>query len=151
MTAWPPEKRDEVLALLRDGVGVKETSRRTDVPPQTVSRWGQAAGIEVASAAQTEAACEATRLAWAQRRSALADRMGDVIALALDRVEDADDGKAAKDWAVTAAVLVDKAQLVSGGVTSRHEQLDADRRAERVRQLEDELEERRRAKEAAGG
>jgi hypothetical protein len=49
------------------------------------------------------------------------------------------------------AIGVDKAQLLSGGVTSRHEQLDAQRRRQWVEEKADELEQRRRAKDGTTG
>jgi hypothetical protein len=48
--------------------------------------------------------------------------MGDVAQRALEKVKDcidAEKGRDAKDYATTMAILVDKAQLLSGGATQR--------------------------------
>jgi hypothetical protein len=100
-------------------------------------------------AAQTEAAHEGVRLAWAQRRSTLVDRFGEIAELLLDRIK-ADDSDP-RGNATALGILVDKAQLLSGSATSRHEVLDAQRRRERVEQLQDELAERRATKDGTTG
>lgn len=148
---WTPAQRAEAVALLRDGVGVREVERRTGIARTTVSEWGQAEGIEVAGAAQTANAVNGGRIRWATRRGEIADRMGDLIVALLDDVETATVPRDRKDLAVTAAILIEKAQLVSGGATTRHEQLDADRRRARVEALADELAERRAASDGTTG
>lgn len=148
---WSAEHREQALALLRDGAGVREVERRTGVPRSTLSAWAQAAGVQVAGAEQTAAATNGARIRWAHRRAEIADRMGDLIVGLLDGIETTEAPRDKKDLAVTAAVLVEKAQLVSGGATSRGEVLDEQRRRERVAALEDELAQRRAAKDGTTG
>jgi hypothetical protein len=147
---WSDEDRERALQMLRDGVGTNEVARRTGIAKSAISRWSTAAGIVTARAAQTEAAHEGVKLAWAKRRGELTDRFGEVAATMLDKATGGDSADA-KNFMTAAAIAVDKAQLLSGGVTSRHEQLDAERRRERVEQLQDELAERRATKDGTTG
>jgi hypothetical protein len=152
MAKWSDEQREAALALLRDGVGTQETARQTGIPAQTLSRWSKAEGIVSPNAEQTASANESVRLAWAQRRGALTDRLGSIIEGLLDRVEeDGTPAKDVRDYVWSAAVLTDKAQLLSGSATSRHEVLDAQRRRERVERMQDELAGRRAAKDGTTG
>lgn len=149
---WSDEDKTTALDMLRDGVGTREVSRRTGVSSSCLSRWAKAAGIVVDRAAQTTEATEATKLKWAQRRDLLVDRFGEVAQQLLDRAvaDDTDPGDT-RHLIWSAAVSVDKAQVLSGGVTSRHEILDAQRRRSRVEEIADELAARREVREAAGG
>ena len=150
-TTYPAETRDQVLQLLRDGEGVREAARRTGVTKSVVSRWAQAAGIVVAGADQTAAATEAVKLGWAKRKGELTDQAGDMAAVALERFQAETNARDAQAHATAFAILVDKAQLLSGGVTSRHEQMGLDRQRERVQAMKDEVAERRDAKAAKDG
>jgi hypothetical protein len=150
MARWSEAKRSEALQLLRDQVGTQETARRTGVPAPTLSRWAAAEGIESPNAERTASANEATRLAWVQRRGQLVDRLGDVSAELLEKARNAD-AREAQAFMTAVAIGVDKAQLLSGSATSRHEVLDAQRRRERVDRLQDELAERRTAKDGTTG
>lgn len=148
---WPDETREQALALLREGVGTNEVARRTGVAPATISGWAKDVGIASASAAQTAAANEATRLGWAQRRATLADEIGEGLPKLLTKCLDADNGSDARGFAIAFGTLLDKAQLVTGGVTSRHEQLDAQRRRGRLEEIGDDLAARRAAKDGTTG
>lgn len=148
---WTDEQRAEALQLVRDGVSVRDIEARTGIAKSVVARWARDAGIDSPRAEQTAAATEATKLAWAQRRATLVDRFGEVAEKLLDRIEDDEQARDAKDLMTAAAIAVDKAQLLSGGATSRHEQLDAQRRRDRVEELADELEQRRRVKDGTTG
>lgn len=140
------EQREQVLDEVRAGTGYRDICQRHGMSISTLSIWVKAAGIETAGASQVQAAVEATKVAWAQRRGDLVDEAGARATQALERIADSADAREAKDWAVTFAVLVDKAQLLSGGVTSRREHLDADRRRQWVEDKQDELAARRAAK-----
>lgn len=145
--------RESVLDRIRGGESYRDINADTGVSLGVLSKWAKDAEIEPANAAQTEAAANATRIKWTERRGALTDRLGAVIEQLLDRVEDpATSARGARDLAWSAAVFIDKAQLLSGGVTSRHEQLDAARRRERIQELQDEVTQLHVVKdEAAGG
>lgn len=148
MPTWPAETREQALSLLRDGVGTRETERRTGVPKQTLSRWAKTAGINADLAARTEAAAASTKLAWAQRRALLVDELGNATVQLLEKTLAAEDGRDARGWATALAILVDKAQLLSGAATSRHEVFDRERRLARISEVADELAARRDAKSA---
>lgn len=148
---WPDETRTAALQLLRDGVGTNETSRRTGVPAPTLSRWAKDAGIVIDRAAQTVAAAESTRLKWAQRREEIPDEVGTVLAEILEKCREATSGRDAHGYAMAYGTLIDKAQLLTGGPTSRHEHLDAQRRRDRVAELRDEVAERRALKDGTTG
>lgn len=149
-TTWTPEQRAEALQMLRDEIGTQETSRRTGIPPGTLSRWAKTAGIVSPNAAQTAGANEAVRLAWTKRRGDLVDQLGQVAAELLEKARSADP-RDAQSLMTAVAIGVDKAQLLSGSATSRHEVLDAQRRRERVAQMQDELAVRRQAKDGTTG
>lgn len=151
MATWTAEQREVAVGLLRAGTPFADVHRRTGVPKPTLSRWAREADVQPAGAEQVEAAANATKIAWSQRRASLVDDLGEAAVALLEKTLDASDGPDARGWATAVAILVDKAQLLSGGVTSRHEQLDAERRRERVEHLADELEERRRAKDGTTG
>lgn len=113
--------------------GVTAAAHAHSIPKGTISKWCKAAGVATVSSERNKAAVEAARLHWEQRRQQLADRMGDVIDKALDRVEhelvDRENGSPSKAQtaAVTLAILADKAQLLTGGATSRSEELTGQR------------------------
>lgn len=56
-----------------------------------------------------------------------------------------------RNLAVSAAILIDKSQLLSGEATSRNEDLTPEERRDRLRQIRDELEERRERARLASG
>ncbi|HKN57148.1 MAG TPA: hypothetical protein VJX66_31980 [Amycolatopsis sp.] len=145
------EQRAAALALLRDGVGVRETERQTGIPRSTLSQWATEAGIVNPRATQTANAVAATRLAWTQRRGALVDKVGESAEALLERLVGEADAADVKHLSVAFGVLVDKAQLLSGAATSRHEVLDAQRRRNRVEEMADELAARRAAKDGTTG
>lgn len=147
----PDEARERALRMLGEHRPYREIAEACGIGLATIARLAKQAGIEAPGVEQTSAAVEATKVKWLQRKADLVDDAGTQAALALQKIAEASEGRDAKDWAVTFAVLVDKAQLLSGGVTSRHEQLDAARRAARVAELEDELAERRAARGGTTG
>lgn len=135
--------REAAITRIRSGESYRSINADLGVALGTLSKWASEAGIESPRAEQTAAAAEATRVAWHQRRAGLVDRFGDVAELLLGRIE-TDDTADARNLMTAAGIAVDKAQLLSGGVTSRHEQLDAQRRRERVEALQTEVEQRLR-------
>ncbi len=73
MPAHPPEKRDEVLTLIRDGVPRNEIARRTGVAAGLISKWAKDAGLSFDRAA-TEHATKARQADLAARRANLRDK-----------------------------------------------------------------------------
>lgn len=80
---------------------------------------------------------------WAERRAVMVEEIGATAHMALQQCVNATAkgyGRDAKDFATTLAILVDKAQLLSGDATSRHDVTDPRRR---LAAMQDELAERR--------
>lgn len=139
MAQWTADQRAEAVEAMRSGEALADVHRRTGVPKQTLSRWAHEADVTPPGAEQAANASNATRIAWAQRRTTLVDRIGAVVETLLDRIESAGADSDPRGNATAFGILVDKAQLLSGGATSRHEQLDAQRRRERIAELQDEV------------
>lgn len=149
---WTDDERDAILDQVRAGTSYRTISESTGAGIATISRWATRAGIEPAGAEQVEAAVNARLVAWTHRRSQLTDRLGEIIEGLLDRVEDTESAaKDVRDHVWSAAVLIDKAQLLSGSPTSRREIHDAQGRREVVESLGDELTQRRNAKDGTTG
>lgn len=145
-----PEKRAAVVAAVAAGTPYREISAEHGIAIGLISRWAAADGVESPNAERVEAATNATKLKWVERRGVIVDDLGTVAAELLEKARTAD-ARDAQAFATSVAILIDKAQLVSGGATSRHEQLDAQRRRERVGHLRDELTERRDVKNGTTG
>lgn len=123
---YPEALRAEVIAYASEH-GVTSSAVKYGVGKATVSSWCKAAGVGTVRNAQTAAATEAAALHWEERRAGMVHRMGATAELALAAVDTAlrsKDARTAKDSALTMAILVDKAQLLSGGSTSRAEMRD---------------------------
>ena len=121
--AYTDAERAEAVALCVE-IGMKAAHERLDIPKATMSRWmtpEQREQMAERFRSKTSAATEAHALAWAERRGPLTDKLGRVAELAVDKaLELIEVGKLrdAKDAMVTAAVGIDKAQLLSGDATS---------------------------------
>lgn len=144
---WSDEQREKALELCREH-GPRHAARETGIPFGTISGWAKDAGV-ASDATRTQAATEVRQARWAERRAGLTDLLGQAAQELVEKARKSEDLRAAKDAMLAAAIAVDKAQLLSGGVTSRHEQLDAEKRRERVAGLVDELAARR--EQAASG
>lgn len=140
------EVRNAALDRLRAGEQVTDVARDIGVNKSTVSKWATKAGVAVVTEGRTANATRAAQTKWAERRATLIDDMGQVAAELLQKARTADDARQAQGFATSVAIFVDKAQLLSGAATSRHEVRDVERRRERILQMADELEERRQAK-----
>lgn len=131
MARWTPDQRREALELYVE-LGPSAASEATGIPKGTIGWWAHREGVRTVGAERTAAATEAAALRWAERRANLADEAGAAAALALEQTVHALQGRTdedtlvlagardAKDLALTFAVLVDKAQLLTGEATSRH-------------------------------
>jgi hypothetical protein len=142
MKAIDPERRARAIELAKHH-GVTEAANRTGLDKSTISRWCTSAGISTVGNEQTRNATLAAAQAWETRRQELAHDIGRVAQKALRKAENAVDGEQASDsraYATTMAILIDKAQLLTGGATTRSEHSEPRQRAkERL----DELTERR--------
>lgn len=160
--SYTDEDKAAALALYAEA-GPTAVQDTLGVPKATVTAWAKAAGIGTVRNEQTAAATEAARLDWEKRRLEMTHEIGEVAELALSRVrhiiedrcsvirhtKDGEqyviaEGAEAKAYATTMAILIDKAQLLSGAATSRTEHVDR----ERALALVDELAERRKARAA---
>lgn len=138
---YSAEERQAALELYLEH-GAAEASRRTGIAANTISQWARRAGVTMTRANRTAAATEAAKLAWAERRATMVDDMGQVATMALERARAevaGGDLKGAKDAALTMAILVDKAQLLSGAATGRHEHVTVDSIDAEVKRLADQL------------
>lgn len=112
--------------------GAAATSRALNIPTGTLCSWAFRAGVQSPIARENlermRAAIETRQRAWEDRRAHLLDQWGGIAAVAtestLDLLEDGN-VRSAKDAATVAAIATDKAQLLSGGATSRIEAVDA--------------------------
>jgi len=135
MTAWSSEQRTHALDLLRNGNTLAATARTTGIPKQTLSGWAKAEGLDLngRSEAKTREATQAAQRKWAEVRAELADQSGDaarrLLAIISRAIDSGDMGitsaRDAKDAATAMAILIDKAQLLGGGATSRTETITA--------------------------
>lgn len=136
-------ERTAALELYRtDGPTAVQT--QMGIHKGTVTRWAKDAGIATVANERNAASLEAQRIAWEERRTTLAHRMGEVAQHALELAEtklNDDKPSSAKDAVTTMAILVDKAQLLTGAATSRSEHVAAD--DDTVNALRDELADRR--------
>ncbi len=146
--AYTDEEKKEALALRRTH-GPAEASRRTGIKCATIRSWAHRSAEDASEGAeQTRAATEAARLSWAQRRAELTDETGAVAAAILDRIKVSRRSSDARALSQAFSVLIDRAQLLDGGATSRVEVSDPEDLAARVRGLRDDLAARR--EKAAG-
>lgn len=121
MNHWSDEQKEQALRLYRVN-GAAHASGVLGIPQGTIRRWASERGERTLAPKNVEAAVEATRLKWSARRLTMADEVGEVAQLALDKVREMLEGDKLRDAAsgTTAfGTLVDKAQLLSGGATSR--------------------------------
>jgi len=146
---YTPEQKDAALALYREH-GPAEAGRRTGIPGATIRSWAHRSAEDASEGAeQTRAATEAARLSWAQRRAQLTDETGTVAAQMLERIKVSKRSSDARALAQAFSVLIDRAQLLDGGATSRVEVADPEDLAARVRGLRDDLATRRLGKAGA--
>lgn len=122
---YTDEQKAEALALYAEH-GAAETARRTGIAKGTIQSWASRTGVATTCNEQRQANVEALKARWAERRAIMVDEIGAVAHMALMRVEQFTaqrnpSGRDAKDFATTMAILVDKAQLLGGDATSRHE------------------------------
>lgn len=124
--------------------GPAEAARQLDLNAGTLRSWCHRAEA-VTVAASTMQAATAVRMArWEERRAQMVHELGDVASLALQKARgNLQHGKTreAQAAATTCAILIDKAQLLSGGATSRAEHAQP----EKVHSKIDELAARRNA------
>lgn len=120
--------RQQAIALAVE-IGPADAARQLGVKAATLRSWCSRADVATNGTENTRAAVEAKRAKWEDRRADMVHQIGDTAQQALTRASQAiASGKPtdAKNYATTMAILVDKAQLLSGGHTARYG-TDADR------------------------
>ena len=121
-------QRRPFLDRLVSGEPAASVAKAAGVNPTTLYRWAKKDEVDLSArhGAQPEKAATATegaRRAWAGRKATMADEIGEAAQKALTvcaYMLDVEDVRKAKDAALTLAILVDKAQLLSGAETSRN-------------------------------
>jgi hypothetical protein len=150
VVAYTAEQKAEAIELAGD-VGLREAARRLGIPPGTIGCWrSRTPGVVADSNAARQVAIAAANTEWVERRVKLGNRMGEVAAEILERIATKyrRDELAAQRLASTLRVLVDKAQLLTGGATEivGHAGVEGQSAEERALALRDELRARREAR-----
>lgn len=121
-------------------------SRETVRKRASVEGWqrqpGTAAQVAEQRRQQADAATQAARVKWAQRRSEEADAAGITAAVARQQIVTAlrsNDPAMTKAAAIAYGVLIDKAQLLAGEATTRTEHVTVDAVDAEIARLEAEL------------
>lgn len=125
---WPKDVRERALALYAEhGTAVAARILSEEgyrVPANTVAVWASRSGMVRTSSERTRAATAVSAERWALRRVRLADELGEIaelVAVAMKEAVNTDQLSKARDGAGSLAILVDKAQLLSGDPTRRTE------------------------------
>jgi len=140
---WPDEVRSEALVLYAEE-GVHVAHDRTGVPVNTIRSWAKRASAFVEERTGVEVVPQSSSgVPWSERREVVVDQIGGLVALAISKTREAFEAgrlRDAKDGTISLAVLIDKAQLLTGSATSRSESLSLHGSVEDVQQKIDALE-----------
>lgn len=119
---WPEATKDDAIRLAEQH-GVGEASRRTGVPVGTIASWLNRKGIRPATPEDRSDGIVAAQLAWEERRTLVATKLGEVadkaVAVLLDKLAGGDVTVAQTLDVLEAAV--GKAQLLTGAAQTRTE------------------------------
>jgi uncharacterized alpha-E superfamily protein len=121
-TTYDDTQRQQALDAYQEH-GPAEAERRTGIPRKTIASWARRSGtqMDATAPARLQLAAEIAALNADQKRARLASAMWDKLADALERLGPNALANAQESRLI--AVLAEKAQLLSGGATSR-DQLD---------------------------
>jgi transposase-like protein len=136
---YTPDERAHALDLAERN-GAKAAAEITGIPTNTIRTWAHRNGRSLDFTETRRAKVEAAVLSWEELRRKLANEIGHASYAALQHLAaylQGDfaapaDSKQAKDIATVLAILVDKAQLLSGGATERTEISNVDSEIERL-------------------
>lgn len=149
---YTPDERQQAMDLAA-ARGYRYASDESGVPIGTLKSWMRRAGrtVQPERRAELEERQQIASLQWEARRLTMANELGEAAAKALARTVERLDGWTTQDGvrmapnpreahgaALTMAILIDKAQLLSGGATARTESLDT--AMERAMEALDKLE-----------
>lgn len=133
------EERERIVAYIDEGHSQGEAAKKFKRGKGTISRVISESGT-VPDRSRTKRAVEAKR-EWDQARRV--ELVGKGMAHAEKMLPGLADPKELQSWMVAVATGIDKLRLESGEATSRHEDVDPERR-ERMRQSLDEIAAQRR-------
>lgn len=116
----PPEKKAAYLVDVPE-MGISGAAKAHGIDKATGSRWARDAGIATVATERTRNATEGARLRWEERRASLVHDLGDLAAESLEQIRAnlTTKPRISADLARVLSIAVDKAQLLSGGATSR--------------------------------
>lgn len=128
---WTDEQKADALARYVVE-GLSAAARATGIPSGTIASWAsRTPGMQTLASENRErmaAALEACELKWQSHKVELVQQFAGLadaaLAMAHDNVESGN-VRNVKDAITSAAIAVDKAQLLSGGATGRIEHGDA--------------------------
>jgi hypothetical protein len=151
--SWSADERRHALELAAEH-GPTDAAELTGIPVGTILSWRHR--LARAAVAAAEVVQRDTGRTWDERRDRIVIDLADTFDLARAKLHAAlDTGttKAARDLVIVVGVLGDKCELLSGGVTSRHESysLRADVDLEAMRREIAENEAKLAALEVDGG
>lgn len=122
-TKYTKAQRDEALKLYAQ-YGAAETARRTGIKRGTLQGWASRAGITVELQENREQRVVAASQTWELIRADLANKIGQLAVKSADQLGEVLANASPREAAIILAILVDKAQLLSGGPTARTESVD---------------------------
>ena len=132
MTAWTPDEKARAVEVYVESANLGEAQRAvarddgTAPGKNTIKRWAEVAGHDPAEITEradhkTQQATRAAEMLWQDRRAAMLHEIGatadDALTICGWFLAAGAPGKA-KDAATTMAILIDKAQVLSGDATS---------------------------------
>jgi hypothetical protein len=136
--------------LYQQGATLRQIADTVGVHFETIRRWANRYGwtrdtaeLEQAAAARrqkVEQATAAAKIRWAERRAAEADAAGITAARARQGIIaalDARDPQMTRAAAIAYGILIDKAQILTGGATENHGVIDPTESRERLAKLID--------------
>jgi hypothetical protein len=145
---YSDDEKQAALEVYKE-LGPAEAGRQTGIPSGTIRAWASKAGTTVARGEAARAKVDAAQLTWAQRRAEIATQTGEAAQEFLNLARRSTRAQTQRTHMASFAVAVEKAQLLDGAATERVEQVSADEGRARVKELRDELEQRRQEKAAA--
>jgi hypothetical protein len=131
VTAWTAAEKQAAVDVYADTANLGQAQRTvtredgTQPGKNTIKRWAATAGHDLDAITEradhkTQSATRAAEMRWKDRRAAMLDDIGATADQALTQTIyylNANNPRYAKDAATTMAILIDKAQVLSGDAT----------------------------------
>lgn len=129
---WTDEDKQNAVNLYTEHQSLAVATAMTSIPKSTIQHWAQEAGLPAYNTEKTSAAVkqsvENRAERWEERRAALADKIGVLAEIAVNKAAQYlvdGDTMDAQRAATTMGIAIDKAQLLTGQPTGRIEHGDA--------------------------